>query len=110
MLVIVPVVSLAYLCDLTTVEAGQTMNIIQDLAIERFDHFGDDVRNLAFILSPMIALIFQLDLISLQSFHQNIEFTASRLFKIDLTLVYGIIGAITTYLVILLQFSYDVIK
>lgn len=48
---------------------------------------------------------FQLDLIALQLFHQKIEFTANGFFTIDMTLIYAVIGAVTTYLVILLQFN-----
>lgn len=41
---------------------------------------------------------------SLQLLHQKIQFTAFGFFAIDFTLLYSIIAAITTYLVILIQF------
>lgn len=44
LMVKIPLVCLAYICDLTTVEAGQTVHILQNLAIIRYDIFGDDVR------------------------------------------------------------------
>ncbi|XP_055386191.1 uncharacterized protein LOC129615139 [Condylostylus longicornis] len=42
---------------------------------------------------------------SLQLIHQRVKFTAAGLFNIDRTLYFTITGAITTYLIILLQFS-----
>ncbi|KAJ6634764.1 putative gustatory receptor 2a [Pseudolycoriella hygida] len=47
----------------------------------------------------------EMDLISLQLLHQRPYFTACGFFNIDMTLAYAIIGAVTTYLVILLQFN-----
>ncbi|KAF5270359.1 hypothetical protein FQR65_LT05547 [Abscondita terminalis] len=47
---------------------------------------------------------------SLQLLHHNVKFTACRLFPIDETLLYTvrIVGAATTYLVIVLQFEFGV--
>ncbi|XP_026465012.1 putative gustatory receptor 28b [Ctenocephalides felis] len=42
---------------------------------------------------------------SLQLLHQKLGYTAGGLFSIDMTLVYSIIGSMTTYLVILIQFN-----
>lgn len=44
LLVTVPLICLAYICEWTTDEAGQTVKILQNLAIERYDIFGEDVR------------------------------------------------------------------
>ncbi|XP_019877871.2 putative gustatory receptor 28b [Aethina tumida] len=42
---------------------------------------------------------------SLQMLHQKIKFTALGFFAIDYTLIYSIIGVVTTYLVIFIQFD-----
>lgn len=44
---------------------------------------------------------------SLQLLHQKVQFTAFGFFAIDFTLLYSIIAAITTYLVILIQFHFS---
>lgn len=41
---------------------------------------------------------------SLQLLHQRLQFTAFGFFNLDFTLLYTIVAAITTYLVILIQF------
>ncbi|KAJ9599792.1 hypothetical protein L9F63_026359, partial [Diploptera punctata] len=47
----------------------------------------------------------ELELFSLQISHQKIRFTACGFFPLDFTLLYSIIGAVTTYVVILVQFE-----
>ncbi|XP_047116147.1 putative gustatory receptor 28b [Schistocerca piceifrons] len=47
----------------------------------------------------------QLQLFSQQVMHQRLCFTACGFFTIDLTIVLSMVGAVTTYLVIYLQFS-----
>ncbi|XP_029178697.1 gustatory receptor for sugar taste 43a-like [Nylanderia fulva] len=47
----------------------------------------------------------QLEIFSLQLLHRPLEFTACGLFTLDRTLVTSIAGAVTTYLVILIQFQ-----
>ncbi|XP_011686318.1 PREDICTED: gustatory receptor for sugar taste 43a isoform X2 [Wasmannia auropunctata] len=47
----------------------------------------------------------QLEIFSLQLLHRPLEFSACGLFTLDRTLVTSIAGAVTTYLVILLQFQ-----
>ncbi|XP_031626836.1 putative gustatory receptor 2a [Contarinia nasturtii] len=47
-----------------------------------------------------------LELISLQFIHQKPQFSACGFFSIDMTFAYAVCGAVTTYLVILLQFKY----
>ncbi|XP_029178945.1 gustatory receptor for sugar taste 43a-like [Nylanderia fulva] len=49
----------------------------------------------------------QLEIFSLQLLHRPLEFTACGLFTLDRTLVTSIAGAVTTYLVILIQFQKD---
>ncbi|KAJ9599140.1 hypothetical protein L9F63_010408, partial [Diploptera punctata] len=46
----------------------------------------------------------ELQLFSLQLLHRKVQFTACGFFPLDFTLLYSIIGAVTTYLVILIQF------
>ncbi|GJQ74258.1 hypothetical protein Trydic_g19159 [Trypoxylus dichotomus] len=45
----------------------------------------------------------QIDYFSLQILHQNLTFTACGFFIMDYTLIYAIVGAITTYLIIVIQ-------
>ncbi|XP_067207482.1 gustatory receptor for sugar taste 43a isoform X3 [Linepithema humile] len=47
----------------------------------------------------------QLEIFSLQLLHRPLEFSACGLFTLDRTLVTSIAGAVTTYLVILIQFQ-----
>ncbi|XP_072743920.1 gustatory receptor for sugar taste 43a-like isoform X2 [Anoplolepis gracilipes] len=47
----------------------------------------------------------QLEIFSLQVLHRPLEFSACGLFTLDRTLVTSIAGAVTTYLVILIQFQ-----
>ncbi|XP_021942396.1 uncharacterized protein LOC110841299 [Zootermopsis nevadensis] len=46
----------------------------------------------------------ELELFSLQLVHRKVEFTACGFFPINFSLLYSIVGAVTTYLVILIQF------
>ncbi|KAJ9599118.1 hypothetical protein L9F63_010386, partial [Diploptera punctata] len=46
-----------------------------------------------------------LQIFSLQLLHQNIEFTVCGFFPINFSFIYSIIGTITTYVVILIQFQ-----
>lgn len=45
------------------------------------------------------------DMLSLQSIHIKCEFTANNFFSIDMSLLFSIISACTTYVVILVQFK-----
>ncbi|XP_069698463.1 putative gustatory receptor 28a [Periplaneta americana] len=47
----------------------------------------------------------ELRLFSLQLLHRKVQFTACGFFPLDFTLLYSIVGAVTTYLVILIQFQ-----
>ncbi|XP_069677283.1 putative gustatory receptor 28b [Periplaneta americana] len=47
----------------------------------------------------------ELQLFSLQLLHRKVQFTACGFFPLDFTLLYSIVGAVTTYLVILIQFQ-----
>ncbi|XP_026479377.1 gustatory receptor for bitter taste 66a-like [Ctenocephalides felis] len=44
------------------------------------------------------------DLFSLQLMHQTVKFSPCGFFDVDFTLLFAMTGAITTYLVILIQF------
>ncbi|GLV38675.1 Gustatory receptor 28b [Carabus blaptoides fortunei] len=46
-----------------------------------------------------------IELYSLQMYHNKLELTVCGLFPIDHTLLYTIAGAVTTYLIFLVQFS-----
>ncbi|KAJ9599108.1 hypothetical protein L9F63_010376 [Diploptera punctata] len=47
----------------------------------------------------------ELELFSLQLLHRKVQFTACGFFPLDFTLLYSIVGAVTTYLIILIQFQ-----
>ncbi|XP_069677240.1 putative gustatory receptor 28a [Periplaneta americana] len=47
----------------------------------------------------------ELNSFSLQLLHRKVQFTACGFFPLDFTLLYSIVGAVTTYLVILIQFQ-----
>ncbi|KAJ9599133.1 hypothetical protein L9F63_010401 [Diploptera punctata] len=51
------------------------------------------------------ALRSNLQLFSLQLLHRKVQFTACGFFPLDFTLLYSIVGAISAYLVILIQFQ-----
>ncbi|KAJ8931828.1 hypothetical protein NQ314_015224, partial [Rhamnusium bicolor] len=46
-----------------------------------------------------------LNSVTLQIYHQKIEFSVFGAFQLDGNLIYSILGSLTTYLVILLQFE-----
>lgn len=52
----------------------------------------------------------ELRLFSLQLLHRKVKFTACGFFPLDFTLLYSIVGAVTTYLVILIQFQLSLPK
>nr|CAD7573886.1 unnamed protein product [Timema californicum] len=47
----------------------------------------------------------KLKLFSLQLLHSKIQFTACGFFTLDYTLLHSIVAALTTYLIILIQFQ-----
>ncbi|XP_045482108.1 putative gustatory receptor 28b [Harmonia axyridis] len=71
----------------------------------------DNANSTAAILHDMrnnnfnISLEENVQTYSLQMLHQKIEFSAMGYFVIDYTLSYSIVGAVTTYLVIFIQFD-----
>ncbi|KOC67773.1 Putative gustatory receptor 43a [Habropoda laboriosa] len=81
-------------------------------------------RRTAILVSQLLSRSFEanarreLEIFSLQLLHRPLEFTACGLFPLDRTLITSIAGAVTTYLVILIQFQnaddtkgdFDIIK
>ncbi|XP_021930648.1 putative gustatory receptor 28a isoform X1 [Zootermopsis nevadensis] len=53
-------------------------------------------------------LLHSLEVFSLQLLHRKVHFTACGIFPLDFTLLYSIFGAVTTYLVILIQFQLSI--
>jgi hypothetical protein len=51
--------------------------------------------------------LLQLEMFSQQLLHtrEQIDFTASGLFPLDMTLLHSVVGAVTTYIIILMQFQ-----
>ncbi|XP_069696818.1 putative gustatory receptor 28a [Periplaneta americana] len=47
----------------------------------------------------------ELNVFSLQLIHRKVQFTACGCFPLDFSLLHSIAGAVTTYLVILIQFQ-----
>ncbi|XP_039282307.1 putative gustatory receptor 28b isoform X2 [Nilaparvata lugens] len=80
---------LAYICSATSKEASFTGILVHGL-------LNSD-------LQPRMRK--ELMIFSQQILHQKITFTAAGFFVIDFTLINNVIGAVTTYLVILIQFQ-----
>ncbi|XP_033223109.1 gustatory receptor for sugar taste 43a-like [Belonocnema kinseyi] len=76
-------------CYWSCVQAKETGVIISELLTLKWD----------------IEIRKQLEIFSLQMLHRPLEFSACGLFIMDRTLVTSIAGAVTTYLVILIQFQ-----
>ncbi|KAK4882102.1 hypothetical protein RN001_005421 [Aquatica leii] len=47
----------------------------------------------------------EINFLSLQILHQNVHFTAAGFFTLDYALIHSIVGAVTTYLIIIIQFD-----
>lgn len=47
----------------------------------------------------------EMEMFSLQLANENVEFSAAGFFTIDYTLIFTIIGGVTTYIIILIQLS-----
>ncbi|EFN69927.1 Putative gustatory receptor 28b [Camponotus floridanus] len=77
------------------------------------DNYGSGAKKTAVLVSQLLSVdhdregIKQLEIFSLQLLHRPLEFSACGLFTLDRTLVTSIAGAVTTYLVILIQFQKD---
>ncbi|KAK4883031.1 hypothetical protein RN001_006350 [Aquatica leii] len=90
-LAIVQVVVLVLICSSTVAEARKT---------------GDLIHNSLTYLEPCKNEMFlQASYFSLQLLHNNFDFTASGVITIDPSLLLEIVGAICTYLVIVVQFE-----
>ncbi|KAL3288539.1 hypothetical protein HHI36_002979 [Cryptolaemus montrouzieri] len=76
-------------CAVTCENANATAVILHEMRNDNYD----------------VALEDRVQTYSLQMLHQKIEFSAMGYFVIDYTLSYSIIGAVTTYLVIFIQFD-----
>ncbi|XP_011306496.1 gustatory receptor for sugar taste 43a isoform X2 [Fopius arisanus] len=76
-------------CYATTTESKRTAVLVSQLLTYNWE---PDVRK-------------QLELFSLQLLHRPLDFTACGLFSLDRALVTSMAGAVTTYLVILIQFQ-----
>lgn len=83
------------------------------LLINKFDYESLSVAENYWVLRPDQSSTvklrfspsqFQVQQFSLQMIHQRIFFSAKGFFDIDFTLLFTIVGACTTYLVILVQF------
>ncbi|KAK6643893.1 hypothetical protein RUM43_000158 [Polyplax serrata] len=75
--------------DLSTKEAEKTANYLHELFIE-----SDDVE-----------LKEEIEIFSLQLLHRKVEFNACGFFKLDFSLLHSMVGAVTTYIIILMQFQ-----
>ncbi|XP_031333654.1 putative gustatory receptor 28b isoform X2 [Photinus pyralis] len=54
---------------------------------------------------PDDAIKEEVNFMSLQILHQNLHFTAAGFFTLDYTLIHSIVGAVTTYMIIIIQFD-----
>ncbi|KAJ9599139.1 hypothetical protein L9F63_010407, partial [Diploptera punctata] len=85
----ISLVIILHQCSSTSYEANRTAILVHKLLNKTED---PEVRE-------------ELQLFSLQLLHRKVQFTACGFFPLDFTLLYSIIGAVTTYLVILIQFQ-----
>ncbi|EEB13498.1 Gustatory receptor PhGr6 [Pediculus humanus corporis] len=74
---------------LSVQEAEKTANYLHELFIDNDDV---DVKE-------------EIEIFSLQLLHRKVEFNACGFFKLDFTLLYSMVGAVTTYIIILMQFQ-----
>ncbi|XP_031334547.1 putative gustatory receptor 28a isoform X2 [Photinus pyralis] len=82
---------LVLICTSTVAEARKT---------------GDLIHNAVTMQEPCNeSMYLQASLFSLQLMHSSVQFTACGVFPIDASLLLSILGAITTYLVIVVQFE-----
>ncbi|EJY57899.1 AAEL011073-PC, partial [Aedes aegypti] len=78
---------------------------IASMAIRENKQIAVNVHKLINVNNYDDELTKQLTNLSLQMTHRKVAFTAYGFFKLDFTLLFTLVGAATTYLVILVQFS-----
>ncbi|XP_077300776.1 putative gustatory receptor 28b [Arctopsyche grandis] len=81
--------SISFACSKTKEEADMSSILLHKMAIDDDDDFTRT----------------SVEMFSLQMLHQKVEFTACGFFPVDFSVLYMIIGAVTTYLVFLIQFE-----
>ncbi|XP_975520.4 putative gustatory receptor 28b [Tribolium castaneum] len=86
---VVEIYLLVYACASTCEQANDTPSILHEL---RNNYFHMDLEN-------------NVQSYSLQLLHQKVQFSVLGFFVVDYTLLYSIVGAVTTYLVIFIQFD-----
>ncbi|XP_063904965.1 putative gustatory receptor 28b [Zophobas morio] len=80
---------LVYACSSTCDQANETPTNLHEL---RNNYFEMDIET-------------HVQTYSLQMLHQKVQFSVLGFFVVDYTLIYSIVGAVTTYLVIFIQFD-----
>ncbi|XP_043284088.1 gustatory receptor family protein 3-like [Venturia canescens] len=85
----VPIVMIVIVCNLTSHQSVRAGKLIHEIRVESTDS----------------ELYQAVKSFSLQLHHQKLQFTAGGFFPVDSTLLQTMIGKITTYLVILIQFK-----
>jgi len=75
------------------------------VAVEEARRTGIVVEKLLLRQSLLRDTSTQLQLFSLQLLHNKVEFSAGGFFPVNLTLAYSMVGAATTYIIILFQFK-----
>ncbi|RZC33465.1 gustatory receptor 28b [Asbolus verrucosus] len=80
---------LVYACASTSDQANETPTILHEL---RNNYFDAELEG-------------HIQTYSLQMLHQKVQFSVLGFFVVDYTLIYSIVGAVTTYLVIFIQFD-----
>ncbi|XP_065084333.1 putative gustatory receptor 28a [Ochlerotatus camptorhynchus] len=78
---------------------------VNNLAMQENKQIAVNVHKLINVNNYDEELTKQLTNLSLQMSHRKVAFTAYGFFKLDFTLLFTLVGAATTYLVILVQFS-----
>ncbi|XP_051174621.1 uncharacterized protein LOC127290218 [Leptopilina boulardi] len=86
------ILSINHICDRTSAEALQTGNVICELHEPMTNNkFRSEIREFV-----------------LQIIHNQLKFTANDYVAMDYSFIQGVVGSITTYLVILIQLSSDI--
>jgi gustatory receptor len=88
--ILVRILSITVSCFATSEEARRTGNVVHKLLL---------------LQSPLRDTSTELQMFSIQLLSNKVEFSAGGFFPVNLSLVYGMVGAATTYIIILFQFK-----
>ncbi|KAF2881167.1 hypothetical protein ILUMI_24992 [Ignelater luminosus] len=85
------IVALVFACSQVSIQVEKTASLIHNINSQ--DHCNEDLK-------------MQVNFFSLQLLHENLQFTACKIFVVNENLLLTIAGAVATYLVIVIQFQF----